>query len=148
MLSSKRLTPIVGLAERKEETEAREMGHKQTDLAVSQDQLASLTAMRNGYIDNFQASGTLVSASRLKEFRSFMNKLDKAIIQQQSSVQTSAVALDYQRQNWIQAHTRKRSLEKVVDNRKLSEMKHQEKLEQKEMDEHAQRQFSKQSKLE
>ena len=142
MLSSKRLKPIVNLAEMSEENEARKMGEKQGRMQTSSDQLSSLELMRNEYVEKFQASGTLVGAIQLQEFRRFMSKLDQAIIQQNDAVIKSASDFNYQRQNWIQAHSRKRSLEKVSDKCRQNEQKIQDKKEQNEMDERAQRTFS------
>jgi flagellar FliJ protein len=79
------------------------------------------------------------SVPQLMEFRSFMDKLDKAIRGQELSLHGSQAEFQAKKQNWENKHNQKTSLQKVCDAAVVIEKKRDDKIEQGEQDEWASR---------
>jgi flagellar FliJ protein len=73
------------------------------------------------------------------EFRSFMDKLDKAIKGQELSLQGSRADFQAKKRNWENRHSQTMSLQKVCDAAVVAEKKRDDKVEQGEQDEWASR---------
>lgn len=142
MLASKRLQPIVELAEQQESKAAQKMGQSQSVLCNYEKQLESLITMRGDYAKEFQRSGVQLSASRMLEFRRFMDKLDMAISQQHRTIQSARQTVLQHKHQWQKQHVRTVSLQKITDKRREQEQKQADKREQQQMDEHAQQLFA------
>ena len=103
-----------------------------------QQQLDSLAKYRREYQEKFDAfcSGG-ARVGQLLEFRSFIDKLDKAIVGQERTLQQVEAELNSVRGQWVGLHNRTESLQKIRDNAAAAEMKQQDRQEQLEQDDRA-----------
>ena len=140
MTRSKRLQPVVRVAESREQDAARRLGESQAELHRCQEQLAQLQAYRTDYAHSFhQAGAGGVDGARLQDFHTFLTNLDEAIAQQQARVQQAARVCEERRREWQATHTKTRMMEKVVGRAQQEEQREQDRREQRDTDERAQR---------
>lgn len=135
MKKSDRLKTIVELNAEQEEKALEAFGAAQKKHLQMQQQLENLVNYRREYqkkYDNFCGEG--VRVGQLLEFRSFIDKLDKAVAGQKQTLQQVEAELNSFRGNWVNLHNRTESLQKIHDNATSAEMKQQDKQEQMEQD--------------
>lgn len=139
MTRSKRMQPVLRIAEMREQDAAKELGNAQRMLQEQEDRLTELRAYQAEYARNFQVQGSAgISAARFQEFHRFMASLNQAIEQQQVVVQNAARACAQKKQLWQQAYGKSKSLDKVVERYCEQEQYEQGQREQKAADEMAQ----------
>ena len=140
MKKSQRIKPIVEIKATQEKSSLEALGASQRKLLATQAQVESLRKYRQEYQDRFkQLGGVGISVVQLLEFRSFMDKLDKAIAGQEHSLSACETDLMTKRKIWEGLHHRTQSLQKVCNSALAAEIKHEGKLEQLEQDERASR---------
>jgi flagellar FliJ protein len=140
MKKSQRIKTIVEIKEAQEKKSLEALGASQRKLLAAQAQVESLKKYRQEYQDRFnQLGGGGISVLKLQEFRSFMDKLDKAIAGQQQSLSECETDLMTKRKTWEAMHHRTQSLQKVCNSALAAEIKQDGKLEQLEQDERASR---------
>ncbi|MGR9114269.1 MAG: flagellar export protein FliJ [Gammaproteobacteria bacterium] len=135
MKKSDRLKTIVELNADQEKKALEAFGAMQKKQLQMQQQLESLTKYRREYqekFDSFCGSGARIG--QLLEFKSFIDKLDKAIVGQERSLQQVETELNSIRGNWVGLHNRTQSLQKICDKAAAAEMKQLDKQEQLEQD--------------
>lgn len=140
MAPSERLKPVRGIAERRERTAAQAYTNAQRALQSQQDKLEQLRQFQQEYQGQFDAAcrGGL-SVGELQEYRAFLARLQQAVSQQETAVETSHQAhLDTQRR-WQAQHVRTQAIGKAIERLRSEESQDQERREQKESDEYAQR---------
>jgi flagellar FliJ protein len=137
---SQRIKTIVEIKASQEKDTLEALGVSQRKLLAAQAQVESLRKYRQEYQDRFnQLGGTGVSVVQLLEFRSFMDKLDKAIAGQEHSLNECETDLMTKRKIWEGMHHRTQSLQKVCNSALAAELKQEVKLEQLEQDGRASR---------
>ena len=137
---SQRIKTIVEIKATQEKSALEALGASQRKLLATQAQVNSLRQYRQDYQDRFkQLGGVGISVVQLLEFRSFMDKLDKAIAGQEHSLSECETDLMTKRKIWEGMHYRTQSLQKVCNSALAAEIKHEGKLEQLEQDERASR---------
>jgi len=140
MTKSKRLKPISEIADAKERDAARHMGDQQSVLDQHQTKLEELIKYRGEYADKMVAAGgSGVSAGQMQEYSLFIRRLDEAIVFQRSQIELAVRQLEVKQREWRVMHTRSEALNKVVSRYKTAEMREQDRREQNESDERAQR---------
>ncbi|WP_232422419.1 flagellar export protein FliJ [Methylosarcina fibrata] len=140
MKRSVRIKAIVELKEMQAKDAMRAMGVSQRKLQGMQAQLESLKHYRQQYQEQFhRLSGKGMTVSQLMEFRSFVDKLDKAIAGQEHSVRGVQAEVAMKKKLWEAIHNQTSSLQKVCDAARRTEKKQEDKLEQSEQDEWAAR---------
>ncbi len=140
MKKSQRIKTIVEIKAAQEKKSLEALGASQRKLLAAQAQVESLKKYRQEYQDRFnQLGGGGISVLKLQEFRSFMDKLDKAIAGQQQSLSECETDLMTKRKTWEAMHHRTQSLQKVCNSALAAEIKQDGKLEQLEQDERASR---------
>ena len=140
MTKSERMKPVVRVAESREQAAAREFGASKRALEEHEQRLAELLTYREEYHRHFQQTGSAgVSAGQFMSFQRFLAQLNKAIEQQRRIVETAAQACECKREALGAARGRSMALDKVVSRYRQEEERHQERREQKETDEGAQR---------
>ena len=135
MKKSDRLKTIVDLNADQEKKALEELGLIQKKQLHAQEQLDNLTQYRKEYqqkYDNYCLNGA--RAGQLMEFRSFIDKLDQAIKGQEMTVKKLDDDVNNSRNLWLGLHNRTQSLQKICDKAMAAELKHQDKLEQLELD--------------
>lgn len=140
MSRSKRLQPVQQITETREKEAARALGECQQQLAQLQQQLTELERYREEYRGHYQQSGNAgITAQRLLQLQQFLAKIDQAIEQQQQAIINGEAQCEVKKQLWFQARGRTQALDKVAERYRDDERQQQNRREQKENDEFAQR---------
>lgn len=140
MKKSQRIKTIVDIKATQEKKALEVLGEVQRKLLTLQAQVEGLRSYRKEYQDRFDQLGSKgVNVAQLLEFRSFIDKLDKAIIGQEQVLSSIEAELMAKRKIWEELHQKTQSLQKVCDSALVIEMKQEAKREQLEQDERASR---------
>ncbi len=140
MKKSKRLQVIVDLNAGNEKKALEALGKLQSEKQGMQTQLDNLQQYLQEYKDKYQTLGSSgINIKQLLEFRSFIDKLDKAIEEQQQLVSKLNNQILLARNHWEKLYQKTRSLEKVCEAAVIEENKIADKQEQAEQDERASR---------
>jgi flagellar FliJ protein len=138
MTRSKRMIPVVKVAENREQVAARALGEAQQRLAAQQRKFEELVTYRDQYSSEFQHySGQGMGVARLQDYRVFLARLNEAIQQQQRVVERCQLDCERQRGHWMSTRTRTQALGKVVDRYRREEGQVAERREQRDTDERA-----------
>ena len=138
MTKSKRFKPIVKVAQSRENAAARVLGESRQTLSAQEVRLADLKSYRDEYVESFnQAGGKGMSIEHMRNYRTFLESLDKAIAQQEIIVNTAVDDVDKEKSNWMDKSSRRKVLDKVVDKFLGMEQRSLEKSEQRELDDRA-----------
>jgi len=137
---SQRIKTIVDIKATQEKNALEVLGSVQRKLQAMQTQIEGLKNYRKEYQDRFDQMGSRgAHVAQLLEFRSFIDKLDKAIMGQEQVQRSIEAELSAKRKIWEQLHHKTQSLQKVCDSALVVEMKQEAKREQLEQDERASR---------
>jgi len=140
MKKSQRIKTLVEIKATQEKNTLEALGASQRKLLATQAQLESLRKYRQEYQDRFNQLGHAgTSVGQLLEFRSFMDKLDKAIAGQEQALSECETDLMTKRKIWEGLHQRTQSLQKVCNSVLAAEIKQEGKREQLEQDERVSR---------
>jgi flagellar FliJ protein len=140
MKKSQRLKTIVDLKTTQEKECLEAVGDAQRKMLALQTQVDHLKKYRKDYQDKFNQIGSAgANVGQLLEFRSFMDKLDKAIAGQEQALDQSKTELAMKRKLWENMHHRTKSLKKIHESAIKTELKQANKSEQMEQDERASR---------
>ena len=136
----KRLRPVVQKAEEAERDAAAKLARTQHQLMHAQAQLQGLEQYRGDYQDQWQKQGPMgVSGEWLMNYQRFLSQLETAIEQQRNSIKWHQQNVDKARDLWQTAYTRLEGLRKLVQRYQQQAQQLANKIEQKDMDEIAQR---------
>jgi len=137
---SQRIKTIVDIKANQENSALEALGAVQRKHQGMQAQVEGLRNYRREYQDRFDQLGVKgVNVAQLLEFRSFIDKLDKAIIGQEQMLDSIDAEVKTKRKIWEELHHKTQSLQKVCDSALKIEMKQEAKREQQEQDERASR---------
>ncbi len=140
MKRSRRLEPVVKVAENREQQAARSLGDAQSALNQAQQRLDELENYRKEYIQRFHTTGAMgMSAVQMGDYRLFLSNLSRAIEQQAGLVKQAAVAVEQQRQQWFARRGKVKMLGNVVSRFQTEEQRVADRKEQLEQDERSQR---------
>ncbi|MCF7966984.1 MAG: flagellar export protein FliJ [Methylobacter tundripaludum] len=140
MKKSQRIKTIVDIKATQEKNALEVLGALQRKLLTMQAQVQGLRNYRQEYQDRFDQMGVKgVNVAQLLEFRSFIEKLDKAIMGQEQVLISIEAEVMAKRKIWEELHHKTQSLQKVCDSALVVEMKQEAKREQQEQDERASR---------
>lgn len=140
MKKSQRIKTIVGLKAAQEKNALEALGAAQRKLLAMQTQVEGLGKYRQEYQDKFDQRGAQgVKVEQLLEFRSFIDKLNKAISGQEHSLCMCETDLITKRKIWEELHQRTHSLQKICNSALATEARQEAKIEQRELDERASR---------
>lgn len=128
---SKKLKKVVSIAATEERESGMAAGRSQKLLNEQIDRLGELNAFRQSYARREFGE---VSAMHLKDFQSFLSRLDNAVQSQQQIVHDCEQNLEIQRQRWTQKRQKLESLERVLEKSEEREAAFQERLQQKQLD--------------
>lgn len=130
-----RLQPAVDQAKQRSEDTLAQMAAQQTQLAKAENQLTELTRYRDEYA---VANGGAMAISALLNRQVFVERIDRAIVQQGTEISRLNRLCEQGRQRWQQAHARESALDSVVSNYREQDRKEEDRQEQAESDEHTQ----------
>lgn len=139
-MRSRRMQPVADHAEQKEQKAVRVFVAAQEKLTAAEQQLAQLLGYRKEYEDKLQSSqATGIGILRIRDFYEFLGKLKLTIEKAYLEIETCKQVCEQKRLLWLACRSRSQALNMVVEKYQQEEFKQQEREEQKEMDEHAQR---------
>ena len=137
---SKRLQLLVALHERREQEALLAMGRSEQKLLEQMTQLGNLQKYRQEYdVNQAERQKSAMSIDRFLESRAFVEKLDKAIVGQQSAVTAQEQDLRMARSSWEESRQRTKSLRKLSERALAEGIKIESKREQLEQDDRAAR---------
>jgi flagellar protein FliJ len=136
----KRMQPVLRLAELDADKAGRTLAMAQQRLAVEEQKLQQLLEYQQEYRQRLLSAGQQgLSVDRLRLFDGFQRQLDKAIMHQQTIVQSLRNEVLAIRQDWQQLDIRLKSLQKVVERLQREQGAEQARMEQRSHDEYSQR---------
>lgn len=139
-MRSKRMQPVAKYADQKEQDAVRLFVEAQQVLGAAEQQLKQILSYREEYSERLLHSGAGdFSSQRLRDHQSFVARVGQTIEQLNIDIQNKKHQCEIQKQAWLKSRGRSYALNSVVDKYKQEEFRQQEKLEQKEQDEHASR---------
>jgi len=134
------MQPVARHAEQKEQDAVRLFVEAQRVLEAAEQQLQQMFSYRQEYSQKLLDVETEgLSAQRLRDHQSFVAKVGQTIEQLHLDIENKKQQCEMQKQAWLKCRGRSHALNSVVEKYKLEEFKQQERLEQKEQDEHASR---------
>ena len=138
-MNAKRLIPIQRLAQKREDDQARQLAEQQKALDTQEQRLQELRR----YADEYSAlpSTTTLTPALLSNRRAFVEKLDTAVLQQSKQVERARGTCDVERARLLLASREVSVLDKLAASYQAQEKKTAEQRSQKELDDHAGRQF-------
>ncbi|MEO1896199.1 MAG: flagellar export protein FliJ [Cycloclasticus sp.] len=132
---SKRFEPVKEMAKHKETAAVVRMNQSAVEQQESLDQLEKLRGYRDEYLVQFKLKGQNgMSASRLQEYQTFVQKLDCAIEEQIKTVQSVKIKVDEHKKAFKKTNSRKKVVEKLIEKSKQQEMIVEGRKEQNEAD--------------
>ena len=139
MKRSRRLEPVVKVAENHEKQAAKALGDSQTALAQTQQRLSELEHYREEYLKRFHSAGAVgMSAAQMADYRLFLANLDGAITEQERVVQRAAAVVEQHRQAWFNRRGKVKVLDSVVARYQADERRDEDRKEQNDQDDRAQ----------
>lgn len=140
MKRSQRMSLVLDLAKRKEETALKALQKANAYVAEQKKMLDDLSAYQAEYLDRIRSEGgTGLSVARMQSYQNFLSQLSTAIAQQKQRLASAEQkALEVRRQ-WQLLHEKQRGMRKFVDQCVEEEVKAADKKEQQMIDELSQR---------
>jgi flagellar FliJ protein len=140
MKKSRRMRPLRRVAESKEQQAATELGQAQQQLQAQINRLNELQNYKDEYLGRYQQTGQNgISVDRLQSFRSFLDKLELAVEQQKQAVKIAEELVDKRKRQWFSSRDKVKIFDNVISRIVDQELQKEEKQEQKESDDRAQR---------
>ncbi len=133
---SNRIQKIVKLAESDERRHAEATGASQRRLNEQVDRLGELNAYRHEYAHKSKTQ-QFSSAAQLKDYQSFLSRLDDAVMSQRQIIHECEQKLEMHRRQWNSKRQRLESLERVRERYSNEETTKHERSEQRAMDDRA-----------
>lgn len=139
MKRSRRLEPVVKVAENHEKQAAKALGDAQTALTQTQQRLSELEHYREEYLKRFHSAGAVgMSAAQMADYRLFLANLDGAIAEQGKVVQRAVAVVEQHRQAWFNRRGKVKVLDSVVARYQADERRDADRKEQNDHDDRAQ----------
>jgi flagellar FliJ protein len=138
-VNAKRLIPIQRLAQKREDDQARQLADQQKALDTQEQRLEELRRYAAEY--SALPSTTTLTPALLSNRRAFVEKLDTAVQQQSKQVERARGTCDVERARLLLASREVSVLDKLAASYQAQEKKTAEQRSQKELDDHAGRQF-------
>ena len=140
MSKSKRLTSIVELSRTRERKAAKELAEYKDALAKQENRLNELLTYHEDYTRRFQTSGKNgIDSRQLHNYRVFLASLDATISLQRQKVDGALKELEEKNCQWLAIRSKHKALDKVMEGYRRQQSVNEERREQKESDERAQR---------
>lgn len=124
---TRKLEKFIALAAAEEQRHGAATAESRRRLEECRTRLGELNAHRHNYSGRVTKMVN-VSAAHWKDYRTFMQRLDKAVIAQQQIIRDAEQNLDVHRRRWQAKRQRLESLQKVLDRYRDEERQHTERL--------------------
>jgi flagellar FliJ protein len=137
---SKRFQPIQKIASHKERKAAAVLGESLKQREAARLRLEELRQYRAEYLERFgHATQAGLSSRQMLEYQVFITKLETAITQQEEIVKQSQQVCDSSKAQWRGRYTKSKAMENVVGRMQKAERADNNRKEQSESDDRAQR---------
>lgn len=136
-MRSKRMKPVAQHAEQLQQQAVQVYISAQQQLIDAQVQLEQLIEYRAEYDAGRLNSG--YNAMQLRDYQSFLNKLNQSIEQARQIIEQKKNYCDKQKLLWLKTRSRSKALDAVITKYQQQEAQIQARIEQKDQDEHASR---------
>jgi len=137
---SKRLEPVGALAEEAERRCAAQLAGAQARVAEAEQRCVELKRYLTEYQGMFQRRATAgIGVSGMRDYQTFIARLSEAVRQQVSVIAQLQAECEHARARWLEAAARKSAVRKVIANVRSEDQKMEDRRNQKESDERAQR---------
>jgi flagellar FliJ protein len=134
------MAPVQRVLDRNEKQRARELGEARGRLTAAETKLQDLEQYRQDYERAFQQRAKAGQPVRaLRDFQVFLARLDQAIAQQRQIVAAAKSEVSGQSTRWQSAARQVKAVDSVVERWQGEERRAEDRREQKETDERAQR---------
>lgn len=134
------MRPIVHVAENRQQEAARRLGEARGELVRREQQLEELKRYREEYAQRFtREGGGGFTTGALLSYRRFLAQLNTAVEQQEVVVAQAREVVRRRITDWQAARSRLQAMEKAVERLRDEELEQEERAEQGESDERAQR---------
>jgi flagellar FliJ protein len=134
------MAPVQRVLDRNEKQRARELGEARGRLTAAEAKLQDLEQYRQDYERAFQQRAKAGQPVRaLRDFQVFLARLDQAIAQQRQIVAAAKSEVSGQSTRWQSAARQVKAVDSVVERWQGEERRAEDRREQKETDERAQR---------
>ena len=137
-MRSTRMLPVARHADQKQQEAVQVYAQAQRALEDAQLQLQQLVAYREEYARKMSCQRGL-PMEQLRNFQAFVQQLGRAIKQAELDIESHKQACEHRKQQWLKTRARSQALHRVVEKYQIEERVAEDRREQKEMDEHAQR---------
>jgi len=136
MTRSKRMDPVLRVAEHRERDAARLLGESRQRLEQQRRRLQELLDYREEYSRRFeQTGGGGMDMKQLNEYRAFLGRLNDAVAHQQGVIAKAEAEVERRRADWMALRSRMQSLDTVRERFRQEERREAERREQREADE-------------
>lgn len=143
MKKSKRLQPVLQLADRNKKMAEQALANARQQLAGEQQKMTQLDDYLAEYQDNLrQQQATGAQAVALLRGQEFMSRLQDARIQQQQQINLSEQMLAKATALWQATHARYKAMESLIERSIEQEQQAEDRRLQREIDELVQHQYS------
>lgn len=142
MTRSQRLHPVVQHTDKKEQRALQEVAVSQNLLEIEQGRQVQLQNYKLEYLEKKKYDIGVFTPHELQEFNRFLQQLDQTIERQMEVVELRQQELSQKRQLWNAMRIDSKKMHKVVEKLQQQEFVEQERKEQKDLDEFAQRKFN------
>jgi len=138
MANTFNLQPLVHLAKQKNDAATRKLGLLNQQQQSAQGKLDTLQQFRKDYQNQFQAAAKNgMDQHDLRNFQSFINRLDEAITQQRTVIEQAQRSVQTGRSELSEAQRRMKSFDTLAQRHVAAERRLEDKAEQKIQDEHS-----------
>ena len=142
MKRSKRLHPVITLAEKAEQEALSMLGQANSAWLRDKLQLDDLHQYKADYLLRFrEGKMQMLGTQKMLELRAFLQQLDQAIEAQQQQVEHSANLVDSQKRTWLQKRTKAQALHLLVERYQGEELAIELRKEQLDNDEYSTNQW-------
>ncbi|MBU2020773.1 MAG: flagellar export protein FliJ [Gammaproteobacteria bacterium] len=139
MKKSHRMQILVDLAKRKEDSAAQQLARDKAKVQYDEQKLNELREYAGQYESERNLLG--LSAYLTTNYQHFVNRVQQAIVQQESAVGRSEQQADMSMRRWLQARSKTKSMDWLKEKNHKAELVVEAKQEQRQSDEFAMRRF-------
>ena len=135
-MKQKTIERVARLAKSKELSAAKKLAKKLAAHQQAEQKHAQISGYRHQYeshLDQLGQSG--MNSQTLRDYRQFLGNLDDAIDQQSIATEQTAAQLRQSQAEWLQKNQRVSAMEKLAEKQKKSHVLHEEKRQQRDIDE-------------
>lgn len=139
-MANSALSTLIELAENEVENAAKNLGRMIKARDDANEQLNLLNQYRSDYEIRFQSNAKQgLNVTQFTNFQAFIIKLDQAVEGQKKLIQDAEYRIEIAKKNWQECEKKRLSYKTLIDRNAASELKKENKRDQKQTDERATR---------